>query len=320
MAVRLDIRPRLRLSPEPPAASRRRRTLPPFALPAAAYWLGMAALTYGFTQLGPRPLEALAAQGPAAPEPLREPLAPTEPEPAPLSAPEPAPLHVPEPAPPESAASSVAELAPEEPAPRAAPSRLERTPREAERLARVEEPRPAEPPLEHALPDSTPGAFPEFSDSSRPRAREHAADGPRIASLFERADVAPSAAAPSEPSPPEGNKPSARRPLTSCEAAVAHNNEQLEIGGPRGPADVTREAYASILQNGRFFADCRAPERTVIEICAAVKQGRAVGVTVVTNPASASLEACVRTRVAGLSFPSSERLDVTHTRFDSVKR
>ncbi len=45
-----------------------------------------------------------------------------------------------------------------------------------------------------------------------------------------------------------------------------------------------------------------------------------MGVTVVTNPPSAALEACVRGRVAGLTFPSSERLDVTHTRFDAAAR
>jgi hypothetical protein len=58
----------------------------------------------------------------------------------------------------------------------------------------------------------------------------------------------------------------------------------------------------------------------VIEICAAVKQGRAVGVTVTSAPVDAALASCVRRAVSQLNFPPSERLDVTHTRFDAALR
>src|SRR6187397_2683788 len=79
MAVRLDIRPRLVLRDEPVAKARKRWRLPPLTVPAVAYWLGMAALTYAFSQLGKSPLEsALAAEPmPAAPP------AELAPEPAP---------------------------------------------------------------------------------------------------------------------------------------------------------------------------------------------------------------------------------------------
>jgi hypothetical protein len=188
----------------------------------------------------------------------------------------------------------------------------------ARATARAEPPPAARPALETAPLTPPATSFPEFTDSSRPRPRERGADGPRIDGLFEPAHERPASSRDEQP-PPE-SKPEPRRPVTSCEAAVARNNEQLEIGGPRGPADITREAFASILQNGSYLASCRVPERTVIEICAAVKQGRAIGVTVVTNPGSAALEACVRGKVSGLAFPNSERLDVTHTRFDAVSR
>jgi hypothetical protein len=161
-------------------------------------------------------------------------------------------------------------------------------------------------------------SFPEFTDSSPAKARERAADGPRIDSLFERSQERPSKDTTDAVAPPE----SAPAPVavSSCEAAIARNNEQLTIGAARGPADITREAYASILQNGRYLAACSIPDRTVFEICAAVKDGRAVGITITSNPASPALNACVRSAVARLKFPQNSRLDVTHTRFDATKR
>jgi hypothetical protein len=159
-------------------------------------------------------------------------------------------------------------------------------------------------------------SFPEFTDSSRPKARERAADGPRIDSLFERAEERPSQTA-ADAAPPESLPTPVA--VSSCEAAMARNNEQLTIGAARGPADITREAYASILQNGRYLAGCSIPDRTVFEVCAAVKDGRAVGITITSSPASPALNACVRGAVARLKFPQNPRLDVTHTRFDAVK-
>ena len=57
VAVHLAIRPRLTFPTELPAARGRRWRLPPLARPALVYWRWRAALTYGFTQLGPHPLD-----------------------------------------------------------------------------------------------------------------------------------------------------------------------------------------------------------------------------------------------------------------------
>jgi hypothetical protein len=53
-----------------------------------------------------------------------------------------------------------------------------------------------------------------------------------------------------------------------------------------------------------------------IQICAAVQNGVAIGVTVTTTPGNASVASCVATAVRGLSFPSHPRMDVTHTTFE----
>jgi hypothetical protein len=160
-------------------------------------------------------------------------------------------------------------------------------------------------------------AFPEFTDSSRSPIPMRAADGPRIDSLFERAAPSTAVRAPDAP-PLPATEPA--RSTSSCEAAIARNNEEIAIGGPSAPPDVTRESYASILQNGSYLAGCRIPDRTVFEICAAVKDGRAVGITVVSNPADSGVNACIRSAVARLKFPTSPRLDVTHTRFGAAQR
>jgi eukaryotic-like serine/threonine-protein kinase len=52
-----------------------------------------------------------------------------------------------------------------------------------------------------------------------------------------------------------------------------------------------------------------------LNICAAVQNGRAVGVTVVARPRSRGVESCVASAVRGLSFPSHPKLDVTRTTF-----
>jgi len=319
VAVRLAIRPRLRLPPEGPRnAQRRRWRLPPLALPAAAYWLAMGLLTYGFTQLGPHPLdEALASERktPQAVRPVEEAPARDLPPPAPVATPTSEPSRVPEP------------LAQTEPADSAAPS----TPAEPSEASRPElaaggeaapqprrEAREREEPSVTTLPSSPPLAqFPEFSDSAPARERERASSGPRLNGLFEpEREPAPGS---DEPAPPQEPSTGAAIAVGSCEAAIAHNNEELELGARRGSADITREAYASILQNGSYLAGCSIPERTVFEVCAAVKNGRTVGITVVSSPPNAAVNTCVRRAVSRLHFPVSERLDVTHTRFNAAR-
>jgi hypothetical protein len=302
--------------------------MPPLAVPAVGYWLAMGALTYGFTRLGPHPLD------PAEATPMSQQAEPTAPVP-PVDPPADSETLAIEPlavAPPATAEPSFVE----EPAPVSdAPAPLA----EQEHAAREREDRKAsrrtdfagssaskEAPLENDLPPrrEEPArvamTFPEFTDSSRPARREHAADGPRIDSLFDKADARPSKDAAADSAAPPESTPDAPVAISSCEAAIAHNNEQISIGGPRGAADTTREAYAGILQNGRYLSGCAVPERAVFEICAAVKNGRAVGITVVSSPPNPQLNACVRSAVGRLKFPQNQRMDVTHTRFDAVKR
>lgn len=326
VAVHLDIRPRLTFPAEPRVQARRRWRLPPLAVPALGYWLAMGALTYGFTRLGPHPLDDVQAAALPAPAIPPNPESPPDVEAAPPSetpptnappAVAPAPEAEPEPEP---------EARPPEMAPLVASSsdRERRDDSPARRQVPASSDERAEAPRANTETPTARLTFPEFTDSSPAPKREHAADGPRIASLFDAVPEQPQerpgpSPKPDAPTPPV-NDPDAPAVLTSCEAAIARNNELLTIGGPRAAPDITREAYASILQNGRYLQACSIPERTVFEICAAVKDGHAVGITVVSNPASPALNGCVRKAVARLKFPQNSRLDVTHTRFDAVSR
>jgi hypothetical protein len=100
----------------------------------------------------------------------------------------------------------------------------------------------------------------------------------------------------------------------SCESAQAAYNEEMSMG-PHGQADITGGQYAAVLNSGRYFAHCGVPDSTAINICAAVQNGRAVGVTVVTRPRNRGAEGCIAASVRGLSFPSNPKLDVTRTAF-----
>jgi hypothetical protein len=52
-----------------------------------------------------------------------------------------------------------------------------------------------------------------------------------------------------------------------------------------------------------------------ITVCAAIQNGRAVGVTVSTRPSDPKVAGCIAGAIRGLSFPSHPRLDVTTTTF-----
>ncbi len=98
----------------------------------------------------------------------------------------------------------------------------------------------------------------------------------------------------------------------SCEAALASYRETLD---PSLPPDLSAADYAGVLNNGRYFGHCGVPASMTVNICVAVQNGQAKGVTVRTSPASGAKQHCVARAVRGLSFPSHPRMDVARTQF-----
>jgi hypothetical protein len=102
----------------------------------------------------------------------------------------------------------------------------------------------------------------------------------------------------------------------SCEAALDSYNEEKSMG-EQGQADITAGQYGRVLNGGGYFSHCGVPLSMGVNICAAVQNGRAVGVTVSTKPNDPKKESCIAGAVRGLSFPSHPKLDVTRTAFSS---
>lgn len=102
----------------------------------------------------------------------------------------------------------------------------------------------------------------------------------------------------------------------SCESAQAKYVESYNIGGgEKVKPDLTAGAYGAVLNRGSYLNSCGVPSDMSVSICAAVQNGRAVGVTVVTTPRNAGIASCVAGQIRGMSFPSHPRLDVTRTTF-----
>jgi hypothetical protein len=106
--------------------------------------------------------------------------------------------------------------------------------------------------------------------------------------------------------------------LPSCESAIAAANTEWDLTGARGAPDLSRDAYAAVLENGAYFSHCAVPAGTALDICAAVQKGRPLGISVLAHPANPQVSACVKAAVESLSFPSHPRLDVTRTHFGTV--
>lgn len=100
----------------------------------------------------------------------------------------------------------------------------------------------------------------------------------------------------------------------SCEGAQAKYVEEMKMG-EKGAADLTQGQFGAVLNNGAYLNACGVPASTKVNVCAAVQNGRAVGVTVSMDPPNPSAASCVAGRVRGLSFPSHPKLDVARTTF-----
>jgi eukaryotic-like serine/threonine-protein kinase len=101
---------------------------------------------------------------------------------------------------------------------------------------------------------------------------------------------------------------------TSCAEAREQYVEEIDMQGGGSP-DLTASDLGSVLNNGAYMLPCDVPETSQVQICAAVKGGMAVGVTVALAPSNPEVERCVAKQVRGLSFPSHSRMDIAVVRF-----
>jgi len=270
---------------------RRRRT--PVVAVGLAAWAASVAFAWGVragtipvgSWLTPSPDSASYPSRPARP---RAPL-PLPPPPAPVTLPplEPVPAIDPEP----------------EPAPAVATASA---PEPSVRVALADEPAI---PQRAAVEPWVPTPAPTFDAPARRTTIDSVAPLPNLEPTPTR-DPTPSSTRADVPAPPGGTSVG-----KSCEAAAAEYRDEIVVGKDRGPADLTAADYAAVLNRGSWFAHCGLPDRATLDVCVAVQNGRARGVTVRTSPRDGAVERCIARAAAGLSFPSHPRLDVARSRF-----
>jgi hypothetical protein len=117
-----------------------------------------------------------------------------------------------------------------------------------------------------------------------------------------------------------------RRILWSKFAQVAKTFEQaqaeyqkaggdtLNAGkGQYGQADTSKAQYEAILNTGSYLPD--GSDELSIEIRAAIQNGKAVGVTVITTPSNPKVTGLIDTAVRSLVFPPNAKMDFVITKF-----
>ncbi len=102
-------------------------------------------------------------------------------------------------------------------------------------------------------------------------------------------------------------------PLPSCEDAAGSYIDDANAAS--GQRDLTRSDFAGVLDNGSYLDPCSVPGEMTVKICAAVQNGKAVGLTISTSPADSTIEDCVKQQVASLEFPAHPKMDVARTTF-----
>jgi len=107
----------------------------------------------------------------------------------------------------------------------------------------------------------------------------------------------------------------ARPVLAGGMSCAGARNRYVEDYSKDAPPDLSAGAYGAVLNRGTYLNSCGVPPSVTVTICAAVQNGRAVGVTVQTRPANGSVNSCVSGQIRSMGFPSHPRLDITTTVF-----
>ncbi len=101
----------------------------------------------------------------------------------------------------------------------------------------------------------------------------------------------------------------------SCEKAMDENPQTIDMGKKNSKPDLTNEQLGAPMRNSTFFGKCGLPDSANADICAAVKQGKVLGVSVKVTPSNNRVAACIDKSTRKLSFPQSDKLDVVKQHF-----
>jgi hypothetical protein len=102
---------------------------------------------------------------------------------------------------------------------------------------------------------------------------------------------------------------------SSFDDILNSNNQTITMGQGQDMPDLTNAQLSAPLRHASFIGSCGAPDDMHVTVRVAVKMGRAVGVTVSTNPPSPGVAACVDRAVRGLQWPQSPKADFVTTSY-----
>lgn len=92
------------------------------------------------------------------------------------------------------------------------------------------------------------------------------------------------------------------------DASVQH------VGDGAAARDATSADYTRVLSR-LDVGGCRPSGKQHIEVCVALSDGRAAGITVHTTPSAPALGECIAGKVRGLGFPASSGTDLVRTQY-----
>lgn len=101
----------------------------------------------------------------------------------------------------------------------------------------------------------------------------------------------------------------------SYEQALASNVQEINMGGGKGGPDLTDAQLSAPMRSGALLAACGTPDSMKVTIKVAVKNGRAVGVSVYTTPPNPGIAGCIDRRVRGLGWPPNPKMDTFTTSY-----
>ncbi len=103
----------------------------------------------------------------------------------------------------------------------------------------------------------------------------------------------------------------------SCEVV---SNEALQRAREQGAGEEAPAEHGDqireVLNSGGFLNDCEVPSTAGVELCVAVIDGMAKGVTVWVRPGTVEDANCVADRIRALAFPEHELVSIARTNFD----
>jgi hypothetical protein len=94
----------------------------------------------------------------------------------------------------------------------------------------------------------------------------------------------------------------------SYEAAIGANVQTVEMGAKTVP-DLTDGQLSAPMKSASFIDGCGAPSSMHVMVKVAIKNGRAVGVSVYPTPPDARVASCVASAVRNISWPPNPKMD-----------